>query len=610
VQSDEIGPSTLLTGRYRLEELLSEASTPGVPADVGPVRTWRAVDEVLSRPVVAHVVNREHPQADAMVTAARAAAAINDPRLISVFDAHVNGVAYVIREWFDADSLAAAILGNGPLTPDAAGQMAREVAEALAVAHAAGMAHRRIDPQCVLVAGDGAVKVLGLGIDLVLRGLPEDAARSELWADPGARDDARGVGLVLHAALTGRWAGAGPSTLSTAPRTASGRILSPRQCVPGVPRALDLITERSVDDHPRHGETLRSPAEVAAALANAGVGPAEAVPDFSLPPVAGVLAARRPNFGVGAEPPTSTNRVAAEYDTEYSLAAQAEPAAEVSASAALLPAGAGSGRAGGHRGGSGSITSGPVPRGAANGGSTPTRRGPRPVAPASFRRRRQVVFLVAVLVALGIVLLGWQLVTTALNSRTSTVRTAGAVASAGAGPGASAGSASTPAPSPSTSAAPSATREVLKITDAGDFDPLGDGGEHPDLIRDAYDKDASTAWTTMQYRSSPYLGGLKSGVGMWIDLGTAMPVASISLDLVGVGTDLEIRVPTDARASSPPPAITDWRTVTKEAGLGSTADLTFDQPVEARFVLVWFTKLPPDGTGNYRGGIQEIVARG
>lgn len=603
----EIGPSTLLTGRYRLEELLSEASSPGDPADAGPVRTWRAVDEVLSRPVVAHVVDREHPRANAMVTAARAAAAVNDPRLISVFDAHVNGVAYVIREWFDADSLASTILGSGPLTPEAAGQMARDVAEALAIAHAAGMAHRRLDPHCVLLAADGAVKVLGLGIDVVLRGLPEDAARPGLWADPGARDDARGVGLVLHAALTGRWAGTGPSTLPMAPRTASGRILSPRQCVPGVPRALDLIAERSVEDHPRHGEALRSPAEVAAALANAGVGPAEAVPAFSLPPVAGVLAARRPSFGVAVESPTSTGRVAAEYDTEYSLAAQIDPPSVTPAPATLLPAGARLGNGADGRGGSGSITSGPVPRTGASGGSGPARRGPRPFPPTSYRRRRQVAILVASLVAAGIVLLGWQLVTTALNSLNATTRTAAATASASA----SASATATPAPSAGpTTASPPTAGQVLKIADAGDFDPLGDGGEHPNLIHDAYDEDTSTAWTTMQYRSSPDLGNLKSGVGMWIDLGGLMPVTSVSLDLIGVGTDLEIRVPAEALASSPPAAITDWRTVTRAVGLGSTADLTLDQPVETRFVLVWLTKLPPDGTGAYRGGIQEIVARG
>jgi len=602
VQSDEIGPSTLLTGRYRLEELLSEASSPGDPADAGPVRTWRAMDEVLSRPVAAHVVDREHPRANAMVTAARAAAAINDPRLISVFDAHVNGVAYVIREWFDAHSLASTILGSGPLTPDAAGQMARDVAEALAIAHAAGMAHRRLDPHCVLLATDGAVKVLGLGIDVVLRGLPEDAARPELWADPGARDDARGVGLVLHAALTGRWAGTGPSTLPMAPRTASGRLLSPRQCVPGVPRALDLITERAVDDHPRHGEALRSPAEVAAALANAGVGPAEAVPVFSLPPVAGVLAARRPSFGVGVEPPTATNRVAAEYDTEYSLAAQIDPPAGSSAPATLMPAGARAQTAGG-RAGSGSITSGPVPRAGTNGGDGPPRRGPRPVPPASYRRRRVIVGGVGFLVAAGIVLLGWQLVTTALNSRNATARTTAATAASVA--------AATPTPQTGTTpGASSSTRIVLKIADAADFDPLGDGGEHPNLVHDAYDKDASTAWTTMQYRGSPYLGNIKSGVGMWIDLGAAMPVTSVNFDLVGVGTNLELRVPEDARASSPPATITGWRTVAKTTDAGSTVELTLDQPIETRFVLVWFTKLPPDGTGAYRGGIQEIVARG
>jgi hypothetical protein len=600
VQTDEIGPSTLLTGRYRLEELLSEASSPDDPPDAGPVRTWRAVDEVLSRPVVAHVVNREHPRANEMVTAARAAAAVNDPRLISVFDAHVNGVAYVIREWFDADSLASTILGTGPLDPDAAGQMARDVAEALAIAHAAGMAHRRLDPHCVLLSTDGAVKVLGLGIDVVLRGLPEDAARPELWTDPGARDDARGVGLVLHAALTGRWAGTGPSTLPMAPRTASGRILSPRQCVPGVPRALDLIAERAVDDHPRHGEALRSPAEVAAALANAGVGPAEAVPAFSLPPVAGVLAARRPSFGVGVEPPTSGSRVAAEYDTEYSLAAQIDPPP----AAASPPTDAHPQSAGG-RAPAGSITSGPVARAGAPGGDGPPRRGPRPVAPASYRRRRQVALLVATLVAAGVVLLGWQLVTTAINSHNATARTAVAVASTSAP-----ATPATPAPSSARPATTPPSKAVLKIADAGDYDPLGDGGEHPNLVHDAYDKDTSTAWTTMQYRGSPDLGHLKSGVGMWIDLGAAMPIGSVTLDLVGVGTNLEVRVPDAADASSPPGAITGWRTVAKTSDAGSTVDLTLDQPTEARFVLVWLTKLPPDGTGSYRGGIQEIAARG
>jgi hypothetical protein len=591
VQNDEIGPSTLLTGRYRLEELLSEASSPGDPDDAGPVRTWRAVDEVLSRPVVAHVVDREHPRAAAMVTAARAAAAVNDPRLISVFDAHVNGVAYVIREWFDADSLASTILGSGPLSPDAAGQMAREVAEALAVAHAAGMAHRRVDPHCVLVAADGAVKVLGLGIDVVLRGLPDDAARPELWADPGARDDARGVGLILHAALTGRWAGTGPSTLSSAPRTASGRILSPRQCVPGVPRALDLIAERAVDDHPRHGEALRSPAEVAAALANAGVGPVEGVPAFSLPPVAGVLAARRPGFGVGAEAPSSGVRVAAEYDTEYSLAAQVDTPTEARP---VAP-----------NGKSGAVTSGPVPPRGSNGNGL-VRRRPRSVPPAGYRRRRQVALLVAVLVAAGLVLLGWQLVAAALSARDATAETATT------GPAATQTTEPSPGPSTSDSSTPAATTSglVLKIADAGDFDPLGDGGEHPNLVHDAYDKDTSTAWTTMQYRGSPELGKLKPGVGMWIDLGAAAPLTSISLDLVGEDTDLEIRVPDDANASSAPDAITGWRKVGELTGAGSNGEVTFEQPIEARFVLVWLTKLPADGSGSFRGGIQEIVARG
>ncbi len=596
MSSDEIGPSTLLTGRYRLEELLAETSSANDPA-AGPVRTWRAVDEVLSRPVVAHVVDRDHPRAQDMVTAARAAAAVNDPRLIRVFDAHTEGVAYVIREWFDADSLASTVLGSGPLDPDRAGQLARNAAEALAFAHGAGMAHRWLDPHCVLLGDDDAVKILGLGIDLALRGLPDDAARPELWADPGARDDARGLGLVLHAALTGRWAGTTPSTLSAAPRTAAGRILSPRQCRPGVPRGLDLITERSVDDHPRHGEPLRSPAEVAAALADAGVGPDEAVPAFTLPPVAGVLA-RQPNFGQPTDPDIPLqSRVAADYDTEYSLAAQADDA-KTPVPLASVAAGT-------------VVTSGPQPTdggsgggSADNGGRAPGGRGnPRPAAPASYQRRRFVVGVVGIIVLAGFVLLGWQLTTAALSSH-------GDQPTGGATPTASATATDSPEPTPTGEASSTPTTAVLRISDSGDFDPLGDGGEHPNQVRYATDRDRSTSWTTMQYFGSPNLGNLKSGVGMWIDLGEAKAVSSVHLDLEGTGTNLEVRVPDNVDAAAPPGAIGGWRTVGKAEDAGASVDVTIDPATQARFVLVWLTKLPPDGTGNYRGGIQEIVARG
>ncbi len=576
VQLDRSDASTLLAGRYRLAELLAETPGPDGASEVGVVRTWRAVDEVLSRPVVAHVVSREHPQAQALVTAARAAATVNDPRLIRVFDAHVNGVAYVIREWFEGDNLDV-VLADGPINPERAGSIAREVAEALAVAHAAGLAHRRLDLQSVLVGHGDAVKVLGLAVDRAVEGLPTGSATSPRWLDPGARDDARGIGMILHACLTGRWAGAGPSNLPVAPTSASGHVLSPRQCRAGVPRALDLIAERGVDDEPRHGEALGTPAEVAAALADAGAGSGEPTA-FSLPPVAGVLASRLPDTGQSHA--TNPAPAAEDYDTEYSLAAQADTSSGPSGARSAVGAEPGDAHPAPPR----------PPR--------PTDRRPGSSHGPQRRQRRLGVGLVAVLVLAGLVMLGWQLTATALDQR-SPLGDATPSESAPTGP--------TPTDTPSST--PDVDRS-LPIVDAGDFDPEGDGGEHPNLVRFAYDRDHGTSWTTMQYRGDPHLGRIKNGVGMWIDLGEVTSVSSVSVDLVGNGTNLQLRVPEQPNASDPPASIDGWRTVARQPDAGSTVDLRPETPVRSRFVLIWLTKIPPDGTGNYRGGISEIDARG
>lgn len=569
VQLDEISSSTLLAGRYRCEELLSETALPD-----GPVRMWRAIDEVLSRPVVAQVVDRDHPCAERLVAAARAAAAANDPRLVSVFDAHVDGIAYVIREWFEAVNLDT-LLSRGPMPADRAGSVAREVAEALAVAHAAGLAHRRLDLQSVLVTPDDEVKVVGLAIDVAVEGLPADASDPTEWPDPGARDDARDVGRVLHACLTSRWAGGGPSQLLPAPTAPDGHPLSPRQCRAGVPRPLDLVADRAMRDHPRHGPALATPAEVAAALADAGAGPpGAAVPAFSLPPVQPDLAVQaRADTDAAVAPPHPRS---VEDDTQFSLAAQsAAPDSDVDR-VDTNPVGAG----------------GATNRSGADPVRPSTPASGRKPAPTVYRRRRVGAGVVAVLVLAGVVLLGWQLTLAGLDHTRSPAL-------------ATADNSVPPAPS----ATPTPGARPITIVAAGDYDPDGNNEEHPDLVRNAYDGTKSTAWTTLQYFGDPHLGKLKPGVGLWIDLGAVRPVATVHIDLIGNGTDLDLLVPNQPDANSAPPAFADWKQVARADAAKNTVTLTLTD-VRARFVLVWLTKLPPDGTGNYRGGIREIAVRG
>jgi hypothetical protein len=136
------------------------------------------------------------------------------------------------------------------------------------------------------------------------------------------------------------------------------------------------------------------------------------------------------------------------------------------------------------------------------------------------------------------------------------------------------------------------------------FDPGGDGEENPDATSLAVDRDPTTAWTTDTYRNDPHLGGLKSGVGLLLDLGRPRQVQVADLVLSAAGADVEIhagdQVPTQAG---------DLPTVAQRSDARSSLRLNLAHPVTARYWLVWFTKLPPDA-GGFRVGVAEVALLG
>jgi putative peptidoglycan lipid II flippase len=148
---------------------------------------------------------------------------------------------------------------------------------------------------------------------------------------------------------------------------------------------------------------------------------------------------------------------------------------------------------------------------------------------------------------------------------------------------------------------------------ARDFDPQGsaDKRENPGEVKLGYDGDPATQWQTLTYYNNPRLGGLKRGVGLVLDLGSAVPVTSVTVTLTGNGTDLDLRVPAQdpaATTRAPLGSDGDWAVVAKQSGAGRTATLTPKQAVTSRFVLVYLTSLPKEA-GGYRGGISEVVVR-
>ncbi|MFG3496076.1 protein kinase family protein [Streptomyces sp. NPDC047928] len=152
---------------------------------------------------------------------------------------------------------------------------------------------------------------------------------------------------------------------------------------------------------------------------------------------------------------------------------------------------------------------------------------------------------------------------------------------------------------------PQATGKPVAIVDAHDFDPLGDGSEKPRDIEKAYDGDPASFWQTDGYLRED-LGGLKSGVGMVLDLGQAQQVGAVEITFKG-DTSVELRAAAEG-ADTAPTGDGDFQKVASASG--TTVTLKPGEPVKTRYLLVWLTKLPDAHDGYFRGKITNIEITG
>ncbi len=225
----------VLAGRYRLDDLLAES-------DGG--RFWRAHDQVLHRAVAVHLLPGDDERAPALLEAARRSGPVVNRRLLRVLDAEVaDGRCYVVNEWGQGDSLDNLLTREGPLAPRRAAWLVGEVADSMAEAHDAGLAHGCLTPENVLVDQHGQVRIIGFGVEAALRGLP--AGRISV-------DEIDLAGL-LYCALTGKWAGVSESGVPAAPEV-HGDVLRPRRVRAGIPRMLDALCDQVLNPEHAPGE--------------------------------------------------------------------------------------------------------------------------------------------------------------------------------------------------------------------------------------------------------------------------------------------------------------------------------------------------------------------
>ena len=149
----------LLAGRYRLEQLVGHG---------GMARVYRATDLVLDRPVAVKIMAAQLTRDPVFVKRfrreAQAAAGLNHPGIVAVFDTGADGdVHYIVMEQVEGRTLGG-ILREGPIPLDRALGIAEDVCSALDVAHANGLVHRDVKPGNIMVTPSGSVKVMDFGI--------------------------------------------------------------------------------------------------------------------------------------------------------------------------------------------------------------------------------------------------------------------------------------------------------------------------------------------------------------------------------------------------------------------------------------------------------------
>jgi hypothetical protein len=136
------------------------------------------------------------------------------------------------------------------------------------------------------------------------------------------------------------------------------------------------------------------------------------------------------------------------------------------------------------------------------------------------------------------------------------------------------------------------------------FGPAGTSdGDNPGRAALAIAGNPATPWHSSWY-TTPDFGHLQSGTGLLADMGRAVTVTSVRLSLGGGrGADIQLR------AGSKPVSAALHR-VAGASGAGGTVQFPLNTPVRARYLLVWFTRLPPDSKGTYQASVYDITVRG
>jgi serine/threonine-protein kinase len=249
---------TVLEGRYRID---------GVLARGGMSTVYYGTDHRLGRTVAIKVMAptlADNPTfVDKFTREARSVAQLSHMNVVAVYDqGSDSGHAFLVMELVRGRTLRD-LLDEGPLPPALAVTVMEAVLSALSAAHRAGLVHRDVKPENVLLSADGVVKVADFGLaraiaqasnttqtgtvmGTVAYVAPEQVSRGS--AD--ARSDVYAAGIMLYELLTGAAPYRGDTAISVAYRHVHDDVPPPSAANPQVPPELDALVVRATRREP------------------------------------------------------------------------------------------------------------------------------------------------------------------------------------------------------------------------------------------------------------------------------------------------------------------------------------------------------------------------
>ncbi|MFC3448463.1 PASTA domain-containing protein [Amycolatopsis speibonae] len=281
-RTDPTPVGTLLEGRYRVDKLLARGGMSSV---------YRGVDTRLDRQVAIKIMDPRFADDRSFVERfereARSAARLHHPHVVAVHDqgfdtpdGEESGRAFLVMELVDGGTLRELLSERGPLDVALALSITEPVLSALAAAHAAGLVHRDVKPENVLIGrggtalSGGVVKVGDFGLvraiasagttsSSVILGTvayvsPEQVAKGVTTSS----GDVYSAGILLYEMLTGRAPYTGDTAISVAYRHVNDDVPRPSELRPGIPPALDELILRATRRDPE-----QRPADAAVFLA-------------------------------------------------------------------------------------------------------------------------------------------------------------------------------------------------------------------------------------------------------------------------------------------------------------------------------------------------------